>query len=232
MKTIVFTHVPWEVPGLIGSELARSGVDVELLAPSDLPRFARSYEESGSVVIMGGPMSANDELEYLRAEEGIIRRAVEDQKPLLGVCLGAQLMAKALGGRVYPNPVKEIGWMEVELTAAAGDDALFTGLPNKISVLQWHGETFDLPAGAVLLASSPVCRQQAFRFGRNAWGLQFHIETTADMLNRWVSEPAMCGDLKYAAGPIDVERTAEETAHLVLGRWAGLARNRSARVVS
>jgi GMP synthase-like glutamine amidotransferase len=232
MKTAIFTHVPWELPGLIQTEIARSGGEVVILTPADLPRFDDVYQQSDSVVIMGGPMSANNDLAFLRAEERLIRSAVEDEKPLLGVCLGSQLMAKALGGRVYPNPVKEIGWSDVELTPEAAGDDLLTGLPNKFSVLQWHGETFDLPAGAVLLASSPLCRNQAFRFGKSAWGFQFHIETTQDMLQAWLAEPAMCGDLKYAAGPIDPGRTAGETAHIVLGRWASLARNRSARVVS
>jgi GMP synthase-like glutamine amidotransferase len=159
----------------------------------------------------------------------------QEKESLLGVCLGAQLMVKALGGRVYPNPVREIGWSDIETTPETGGDFLFTGLPNKFSVLQWHGETFDLPPGAVLLASSARCRNQAFRFGANAWGFQFHIETTEDMLHRWLAEPDMCGDLKYAAEPAvqlrDPARTAGETVRIVLSRWASLARNRCAGVV-
>lgn len=140
-------------------------------------------------MVLGGTLSANDDPEFLRVEERIIRRVTAEGKPLLGVCPGAQLMAKALGGRVYPNPVRDIGWSDVELTAAAGSDFLFTGLSDRFSVLQWHGETFDLPPGAVLLASSALCRNQAFRFGSNAWGFQFHIETTEDMIWRWLAEP-------------------------------------------
>ena len=134
-------------------------------------------------------------------------------------------MAKALGGRVYPNPVTDIGWSDVELTAEAGSDFLFTGLSDKFSVLQWHGETFDLPPGAVLLASSALCRNQAFRFGSNAWGFQFHIETTEDMIWRWLAEPPCARDLKYASAPIDPTRTAGQIAGIVLSRWASLSGN-------
>jgi GMP synthase-like glutamine amidotransferase len=139
-------------------------------------------------------------------------------------------MAKALGERVYP-----ISRSGNRLERYRNDPRSWRGLPNKFSVLQWHDETFDLPRGAVLLASSARCRNQAFRFGANAWGFQFHIETTEDMLHRWLAEPDMCGDLKYAAEPavqlMDPARTRGEQARIVLSRWASLARNRSTGVV-
>ena len=108
--------------------------------------------------------------------------------PVLGICLGSQLLAKTLGARVYPNHVKEIGWYPVELTPAAADDPLFAQSGTR-TMFQWHGDTFDLPSGAVHLARSPACENQAFRYGRRAYGLQFHIEMTAAMIDDWLSVP-------------------------------------------
>ena len=121
--------------------------------------------------------------------------------PVLGICLGAQLLAKTLGARVYPNRVKEIGWYPIELTPAAADDPLFAQSGAQ-TVFQWHGDTFDLPAGAVHLARSPLCENQAFRYGHNAYGLQFHIEMTAAMIDDLAQR---AGQLP-GAGPVGLHR--------------------------
>src|SRR5882724_12255283 len=115
---------------------------------------------------MGGSMSANDGLPFISCESEYIRDAVRRGKPVLGVCLGAQLIAKALGARVYPNAVKEIGWYPVHWT----DAATVYGLSGSDTVFHWHGETFDLPPGAALLASSDACRHQAYRMGHSIYG--------------------------------------------------------------
>lgn len=131
------------------------------------------------VVVMGGPMSVNDEAHHpwLVAEKAFVRAVLERGTPLLGVCLGAQLMAAALGARVYPGPAREIGWFPVEGLAGTEDSFHF---PPRIEVFHWHGETFDLPPGAVHLARSQACAQQAFQVGPRAIGLQFHLETTPE----------------------------------------------------
>ncbi len=231
LKILVFQHVPWETPGLIQTAVEAAGGTVEILHPESHARAEAAFEEASGLVVMGGPMSANDDLEFLGNEMSFIRRAVEDGKAVLGVCLGAQLMAKALGGRVYPNPVKEIGWDTVELTESGEADRLFTGLGKIIPVLQWHGETFDLPPEAVLLASSPACRNQAFRFGKRAWGLQFHVEATGDMVRQWLGEPAMCGDLRWAKDPIDPARASAAVADGLFPRWVQVAREYRPAVV-
>ena len=223
-QVLVFQQVPWEGPGLIGSVLEQSGIGVTILHPADTDRAESVYEASDALVLMGGPMSVNDPLPWLDTEVRLIRRALAEGKPVLGVCLGAQVLAKALGSRVYPNHTKEIGWGDIELTPFASADSLFTGLPKIFPVLHWHGETFDLPPETVHLASSGLCRNQAFRAGNSAWGFQFHIEITADMLRNWLAQPEMCAGLPGHAAPIEVSSRSEETGRLLFSRWAQLIR--------
>src|SRR4029077_12745333 len=127
-----------------------------------------------AIVAMGGPMSVNDEAEHpwLVEEKALIRTAVERGVPFWGSCLGVQLLAASLGARVYAGPAPEVGVLPVELTPEAADDPVFAGLPQTVATLQWHGDTFDLPDGAVLLATSPAYRHQAFRVGPSAYGVQ------------------------------------------------------------
>ena len=133
------------------------------------------------LIIMGGPMSINDEAGYpwLAAEKEFIRSAIEKDKAVIGICLGAQLIAGAMGAAVYPNREKEIGWFPIagEMTDGAQESFSF---PEELLVFHWHGETFDLPHGAVRLAAGAACKNQAFQLGRRVIGLQFHLETTPD----------------------------------------------------
>jgi GMP synthase-like glutamine amidotransferase len=170
-------------------------------------------------------MSVNDDLLYLRHEEQLIRDAVDRNVPILGVCLGSQLIAHALGARVYPNSAKEIGWAPVYWTDAAARDPLFGGLRGPETLFHWHSETFDLPEGAQLLASSDACRNQAYRIGRNVYGLQFHLEVTPPMIADWCQQDANCGDMQELNRPIDPFLAADrlaELATLVFGRWCEL----------
>ncbi|MDN5850272.1 MAG: type 1 glutamine amidotransferase [Nitrococcus sp.] len=132
------------------------------------------------LVVMGGPMSVNDEDEFpwLAQEKQFIRSAVEAGKPALGICLGAQLIASAMGARVYPNHCKEIGWFPVH--AVPIDNPACFRFPAVIEAFHWHGETFDLPAGSIRLAQSDACKNQAFQLGKRVIGLQFHLETTPE----------------------------------------------------
>jgi GMP synthase-like glutamine amidotransferase len=141
------------------------------------------------IVILGGPMSVNDEKSYpyLAEEKAMIRRALAENKPLLGICLGAQLIANALGVRVYPGEEKELGWYQLQLTQEGKQDEVFSAFPSRLEVFQWHGETFDLPTGATLLARSELYPHQAFRVGRS-YALQFHFEVTSQMVREWSRE--------------------------------------------
>jgi GMP synthase-like glutamine amidotransferase len=198
MKPIlVLQHVPHENMASLESHFQRAGLTwryVELFrqVPARLDLAA-----AAGLVVLGGPMNVDevDEFPFLAREVEWIRQAVAAELPLLGICLGSQLLAKAMGARVYRNAVKEIGWYEIELQPAASEDLLFAGSAARETVFQWHGDTFDLPPGAVHLALSRQCRQQAFRCGRAAWGLQFHVEMTAALVDAWLSEAENCREL-------------------------------------
>ncbi|MFB5620505.1 MAG: type 1 glutamine amidotransferase, partial [Nitrosopumilus sp.] len=135
------------------------------------------------VVILGAPESANDDLPYLLAEQQLIRNSVEKDIPILGICLGSQLIAKTFGAKVYAGPKKEIGFYNDLKTSS--DSSLFSGFKNPFTVFHWHGDTFDLPQGAIQLASSEYYPNQAFQY-RSAVGLQFHLEVDEDMVNLWL----------------------------------------------
>lgn len=151
-----------------------------------------SLEEFDFLVVMGGPMSANDDARFawLAGEKRLIADALRERKIVLGVCLGAQLLARVMGARVYRNREKEIGWFRVHLTPEAAASKLFCGLPQRMTVLHWHGETFDLPPGAVHLAESDLCRNQAFEIDGRVLGLQFHLEVLAEGLEKLIENSA------------------------------------------
>jgi GMP synthase-like glutamine amidotransferase len=226
MSVLVFRHVPYEHLGLIASVLEAAGLKYKYVdLPLDVDRRV-DLESASGLVFMGGPMSVNDDLPYLRREIEIIREAAGKGLPILGVCLGAQLIAKAFGASVYRNEVKEIGWYPIYWTGEAAHDGLFAGLPGPATVFHWHGETFDLPPGAVRLSYSEACRIQAFRFGGNIYGLQFHLEVTPAMIGAWLAEDVNAADLRELDHPVDPGAGCQELARLgaaVFGRWASLA---------
>jgi GMP synthase-like glutamine amidotransferase len=179
MRMAVLQHVEFEGPAAVADWALGRGVPLRLFhlhRDTPLP----SLSDFDMLTVMGGPMSANDEaqLGWLRPEIGLVRQAIAADKTVLGICLGAQIIAKALGARVYPGSAKEIGWFPVERTA--GSHPLFDSLPNSFTPFHWHGETFDLPHGAKLLAKSEITEAQAFAVGQRVLGLQFHMEATEE----------------------------------------------------
>ena len=192
-EVLVLRHVPWEGLGAFAEGLEARGVGwryVNLFAGEDVPDLRTAQ----AVCVMGGPMSVYDTQSYpfLGEEVAAIRAGVEAGTPTLGVCLGSQLLAGALGAKVEPNPRgKEIGWGPVRRTVAGHVDPIFRDFGAVETVLHWHGDVFGLPDGAVSLASSPLTHHQAFRWGSSAWGLLFHVEADPALVKSWLDEPTM-----------------------------------------
>jgi len=179
---------------------------------AEIMRYLNDYE---ALIFLGGSMSAHHP--HLASELLLVEEALKARKPLLGICLGAQMLAKALGAKVHRNRSKEIGWSTVCLTPEAGSDPLFEGLAPKHTVFQWHNDSFDLPDRAVHLASSEACPYQAFRWSDHAWGLQFHLEATPAIIRSWADSDAL---LRSVLGePNEPNLDNAELAQHVFGRW-------------
>jgi len=229
-RILAVEHVADEPPGLVADELRRAGAEVEVVRVHRGDPVPRTSTGLDGVVVMGGPMGISDlrALAHLRDEVALLESALSRSVPTLGVCLGSQLLAHALGARVAAGPAPEIGWAPVDLAEAALEDDLLGGLPRSFRALHWHGDVFELPAGAVHLARSGATERQAFRSGR-AWGLLFHLEASAAQVARMAS--AFGGELERAgvdAGALlaDTGRHAAEAERLgrhVFGRFARLA---------
>jgi GMP synthase-like glutamine amidotransferase len=190
MKNIlIIKHISLEGPGTLGEYLDKNGIStysVDLSGGDILPDFPQDYV---GVVILGGPMNVyeEDKFPFLKDEQRFIQTVLSAEIPLLGICLGAQLIAKAAGARVYKAKSKEIGWYRLKLTPEGATDPLFKGFTDEFFVFQWHGDTFDVPESGKLLATSDGCPNQAFRYGKCAYGLQFHLEVTSSMIREWIS---------------------------------------------
>ena len=210
MYVLVLQHIGCEPPGEYEDVLHERGATlhrVELDEGEPLPP-AGSFD---AIVAMGGPMSVNDEDEFpwLRDEKALIAAAVRAGTPYWGACLGVQLLAASLGARVYPGPAPEVGLMTVQLTEEGLADPVTGVLPAEVLTLQWHGDTFDLPEGAVLLAGSPAYPHQAFRYG-NAYGVQFHLEVSVAMARAWGEVPAYADALDRVLGPGSLPRLIDD----------------------
>ena len=187
MNALIIQHVDIEGPGLIECCLNQGKTSFKILNLKPgihLPKL----DDFTHIVFLGGPMNVYEEDRYpfLRDEDLFIKEAIQRGKSVLGICLGAQLIAKALGAKVFKAPIEEIGWYDVSLTKIGSNDPLFSNLPKKFPVFQWHEDTFEIPEKAKLLAISDPVLHQAFRYGENAYGLQFHLEVTEEMICEWM----------------------------------------------
>ncbi len=225
---LVVQHVGIEGPGRLGAWLEEAGWRLDVRDVEGGAALPEGLGGHAALVVLGGFMSVHDGDRYphLGRTEALLRQAVAAGLPALGLCLGGQLLASALGGRVEPNPVREIGPGTVHLTEAGRADPLFAGLPADLPVFQWHGETFsELPPGAVLLATSPACHHQAFRVGERAYGFQFHFEVDEPMVGAWAR--AYAEELRADRGLAPDELVAEYRGRAAALERAGaaLARN-------
>ena len=214
MRAAAIRHVPFEDLGTFEPALRDAGYAVHYVDVGIGDLAAPELDEADLLIVLGGPIGAYEEASYpfLVDELALIGRRLREDRPLLGICLGAQLIARALGSRVYPMGTKEIGWSGIELAPAA------SGTPlrhlQEIEVLHWHGDTFDLPDGCALLASTPVCRNQAFTRGPNLLALQFHPEVDARGLERWLIGHACELGVAEIAPPV-LRQASERAAPLL-----------------
>ena len=210
-KVLVIQHVECEGLGIIEAPLRRAGFTPEFIRVFKGHRLPRSTRGYSSVIALGGPMGVYEEdiYPFISAELRLIESALKSDIPFLGICLGSQMLARAAGARVYRGTVKEIGWYKIRLTPEGMADRLFMGLPEEFTVFQWHGDTFDIPPGSVNLASSELFPHQLIRAGRNAYGVQFHLEVTEEMIKDWIAVNGP--ELESMKGVIDPEKIMKET---------------------
>jgi GMP synthase (glutamine-hydrolysing) len=187
-KLLVCQHVAHEILGTLNPLLKRAGFRIRYVNFARHPEAQPSLEGYDGLVVLGGPMSVNDahRLPHLTIEMKLIEEAMNKKLPVLGICLGAQLIAKTLGASVYRNPEKEIGWYDISPTDAAENDPLLAAFDQTEKIFQWHGETFEIPKTSLHLAFSSLCANQAFRYDVNVYGLQFHLEVDERMIHRWL----------------------------------------------
>jgi GMP synthase-like glutamine amidotransferase len=229
MRFLVIQHAACEPPGAYEDEMRARGIAFERVQAHEgapLPDW-RAFD---AILAMGGPMGVGDEheLAWLEAEKRQLAQAILAGLPYWGVCLGAQLLAACLGAPVYRGERAEIGiYRDVELTPAARQDPVFAGAPARITTLQWHADTFELPLGSRLLASSRACVNQAFAW-RRAYALQFHLEVPAELAASWLELPSYAAELTHAFGPEALPALLRELHELdsvtplareLFGRW-------------
>lgn len=234
MNVLVLQHIACEPPGAFEEVLVERDariVRVELDEGESLPRSLACFD---AIVVMGGPMSVNDETQHpwLGAEKALLRDAANARVPIWGSCLGVQLLACALGASVTPGPVPEVGVLPVYPTPAGRVDPVVGPCRWPLSTLQWHSDTFELPDGAVLLASSPTYPHQAIRVGALTYGVQFHVEVGATLADEWARVPEYVTAADDVLGTSGAERLLAqvrsaspqmlEQARDLFGRWIDL----------
>lgn len=218
-RVLALQHV-WDDPaGYLGELLQEYALEYDLINVEKEPiPDPTTYD---AMIVFGGFQHANDDHKYpyFSPEKALIRKAIEHEVPYLGICLGGQLLASVLGGSVQRHKMTEIGFFDIPLTEEGKADPLYAGLPDYQKVFHWHEDIFELPPDALLLASSESTKNQAFRYGPHAYGLQYHIELTPDMLNDWLYTPSLKQDMIDAVG-IDAYTALEQdqSVHYALYR--------------
>ena len=194
-SVLVLQHIGIETPGTLERVLRFRGIRLKTLSPYKGQKTPARLKEAG-LIVMGGPMGVYETKQYpfLKSEMKLIEDALRQKKPILGICLGSQLLASVLGARVKKGKKKEIGWHSVYLKPEAAKDDLWAGAPKSFMGLHWHGDIFDLPKGSADLASSDLTRVQAYRYGASAYGFLFHMEVTRPMIRKWTD--VFAGELK------------------------------------
>ena len=212
-RILVLQHVAAEPLGTLDQLIRQRGHRVKFVNFERQPDAKPKLDRYRGLIVLGGPMNVEDRATrtHLQTEIEVIGEALAQGKPVLGICLGAQLLAHALGAEVRRNQVSEIGWYDLAVTDQGCADPVFAPLGMQAPVFQWHGYTFDLPAGALHLARTPTCENQAFRHGENAYGFQFHLEMDQPLIERWLNLPSYRDELIAAGLGRDAEAIRADT---------------------
>jgi GMP synthase (glutamine-hydrolysing) len=223
-RLMIFQHVAAEPLGTLYARIRARGHRIRFHNFQRHPDAQPNVERYHGLIVLGGPMNVMDQHRHphLKTELLAIEAALKQQKPVLGICLGAQLLAHVLGAPVRKHGSLEIGWYDLNTTEPGRDDPVLGHLGAVAPVFQWHGCTYDLPSGAVQLARTETCEQQAFRFGTNAYGFQFHMEADEAMIHRWLQLPAYRDELA-GAGLAHDENSIRAVTEAQLARMRPLA---------
>jgi len=215
-RILVFQHVAHEILGTLNPRLKVAGIRIRYFNFQREPDAKPSLAGYDGLVVLGGPMNIHQvrQFPHLAIERDVILEAIQKEMPTLGICLGAQLIASALGAKVEPSAQKEIGWYDVSLTEEGKTDPVLTHFKPTQPIFQWHSDTFEVPKGAVHLASSSICQNQAFRYGPRTYGFQFHLEVDAPMVSRWLEIPSMKAELEK--GKFDSEQIKKDTKKYIV----------------
>ena len=213
-RFVVFQHVAYEILGTLHPLLKEAGLRIRYVNFGRTDHGMVDMKRYDGLIVLGGPMGVYeaDKFPHLNHEIACIKDALNQDKPVLGICLGAQLLAAALGAKVAPAGHKEIGWYDVTTTEAGKADPVLGKLNQPEKIFQWHGDTYELPTGAVRLAHSDLCPQQAFRLGDRVYGMQFHLEVDAPMINRWLTVPSNVAELEPLGGAELIKKIAADSA--------------------
>jgi GMP synthase (glutamine-hydrolysing) len=217
-KILVFQHVPYEPLGTLDPLLKAAGFRIRYVNFGRNPHSRPVLGKYAALIVLGGPMNSDqiDSYPNLITEVDVIREAVDRDMSVLGICLGAQLLAKALGGTVGRNESREIGWYDVELTPAGAADPVLSAFAQRQQVFQWHEDGIRLPQDAVHLASSDASEVQAFRYGEHAYGFQFHLEVDGALLDRWLTVPVHQAVLDDEQSNIDPDSIRAQTVQSIV----------------
>jgi GMP synthase (glutamine-hydrolysing) len=216
-RLLVFQHVAVEPLGTLDALIRARGHRIRFHNFERQPDAVPEVDRYRGLIVLGGPMNVEDQdrRPHLKTELLAIERALEQGKPVLGICLGAQLLAHVLGAPVQRHDQVEMGWYDLHMSTEGRSDPVLGAAGVRLPVFQWHAYSYDLPSGATHLARTDTCQQQAFRFGSNAYGFQFHLEADVDVIERWLALPAFRAELAAAGLPADEQAIRAQTAKLV-----------------
>lgn len=212
-KILVFQHVANEILGTLNPALKQQGLRIRYVNFGRDPESQPSIDKYNGLIVLGGYMGVYeaDQYTHLKTEMKLIEEALKKDVPILGICLGAQILAHVLGSEVRKAPEKEMGWYDIELTTAGENAALLSHFKKKEKIFQMHGDTFDIPKACEHLAKSELCPAQAFSYGKKVYGLQFHLEVDEAMINRWLNNPRNQQDIESSNGKVTAAQMKADT---------------------